>query len=124
MPPSKLQVFCFPHNIDGRRLAHGVMATGKDFLAHTEALDLDMAVSQPQDHMVAQGDLGGGRKFIRKLDARVVPLCAGLYFFAFLDRSSIGNARVLGLEKEIPFAGDEWNLVLTVFFITYIVFEM
>ncbi len=35
------------------------------------------------------------KKLVRKQDLRIVPLCAGIYLLCFLDRSNIGNAKVL-----------------------------
>lgn len=35
------------------------------------------------------------KKLVLKQDLRIVPLCAGIYLLCFLDRSNIGNAKVL-----------------------------
>lgn len=37
------------------------------------------------------------RKLLRKLDLALVPWLSFLYLLSFLDRTSIGNARVCGL---------------------------
>ena len=42
---------------------------------------------------------------------------------AFLDRSNIGNAEIAGMEKELNLTGDRYEWLLTIFYITYIVFE-
>lgn len=60
----------------------------------------------------------------RKFDRRVLPLCILLYFSAFIDRSNMGNARILGLEKDIDLSGNRFNIALTAFFVTYIIFDM
>lgn len=47
-----------------------------------------------------------------------------MYLFCFIDRANIGNARLAGLEKELGLKGYDYNLVLTVFYISYIIFEL
>ena len=43
---------------------------------------------------------------------------------AFLDRSNIGNAEIAGMQKDLRLgAGDKYSWLLTIFYITYIVFE-
>lgn len=47
-----------------------------------------------------------------------------LYLCAFIDRSNIGNARILGLQKDLSLGGFKINEALTAFFVAYIAFEM
>lgn len=42
---------------------------------------------------------------------------------SFLDRTNIGNARILGLEKDIGITPGQYNLALAIFFISYSLFE-
>ncbi len=43
---------------------------------------------------------------------------------AFLDRSNIGNAQVAGMRKDLRLGtGDKYPWLLTIFYISYIVFE-
>ncbi|KAL6157038.1 hypothetical protein ACJQWK_06638 [Exserohilum turcicum] len=58
----------------------------------------------------------------RKLDTHVVPLLSVLYLLAFLDRSNIGNARIAGMEKDLHLSSDDYTWLLTIFYISYIVF--
>ncbi|EUC51362.1 hypothetical protein COCMIDRAFT_79405 [Bipolaris oryzae ATCC 44560] len=58
----------------------------------------------------------------RKLDKHVVPLLAALYLLAFLDRSNIGNARIAGMEEDLHLSSSEYSWLLTIFYISYIVF--
>ncbi|TFY69332.1 hypothetical protein EVG20_g3195 [Dentipellis fragilis] len=41
------------------------------------------------------------RKLMRKIDLRLVPWLALLYLLSFLDRTSIGNAKLYGMEKDL-----------------------
>lgn len=57
----------------------------------------DGAKKAPRDTVYNPGvDVSGidERKLMRKVDSRTVPWLAFLYLLAFLDRSSIGNAKV------------------------------
>lgn len=43
---------------------------------------------------------------------------------SFLDRTNIGNARLFGLEADLKMAGLDYNVVLAVFFPTYVLAEI
>ncbi|BCR84500.1 uncharacterized protein ACHE_11902S [Aspergillus chevalieri] len=63
------------------------------------------------------------RKLLWKLDLRLVPWLCLLYLVAFLDRTNIGNAKVAGLQEDLNITDTQYNIALTVFFISYSVFE-
>ena len=59
-----------------------------------------------------------------KIDLYIVPTVALLYLFCFIDRANIGNAKIAGLEKDLGMKGYDYNGVLSIFYISYIVFEI
>ncbi|KAK5048561.1 hypothetical protein LTR84_005652 [Exophiala bonariae] len=59
-----------------------------------------------------------------KIDLYIVPTVALLYLFCFIDRANIGNARLAGFEKDLKLKGYDYNTVLSVFYISYIIFEI
>ncbi|CCF32429.1 Tna1 protein [Colletotrichum higginsianum] len=59
-----------------------------------------------------------------KTDLCVIPLAALIFMFCFIDRSNIGNARLAGLERDLGLVGYDFNSVNTVFYVSYIVFEI
>ncbi|KAK2623790.1 hypothetical protein QTJ16_006971 [Diplocarpon rosae] len=59
-----------------------------------------------------------------KVDLMIVPTVALLYLFCFIDRANIGNAKLAGLEKDLGMVGYDYNAVLSVFYVSYIVFEI
>ncbi|KAF2739561.1 MFS general substrate transporter [Polyplosphaeria fusca] len=63
------------------------------------------------------------RRVRRKLDFHVVPMVMALYLLAFLDRSNIGNARIAGMEDDLHLSSDQYDWLLTIFYISYIIFE-
>lgn len=62
-------------------------------------------------------------RVVRKLDLRVPTLLGFLYLVAFLDRSNIGNAKIAGMEHDIHLTGNRYSWLLTIFYISYTVFE-
>ncbi|KAJ5108292.1 hypothetical protein N7456_004967 [Penicillium angulare] len=63
------------------------------------------------------------RKLLWKLDIRLVPWLSLLYLASFLDRTNIGNAKIDGLSKDLGMSGPQYNATLTIFFVSYSVFE-
>ncbi|KAJ9669404.1 hypothetical protein H2201_000271 [Coniosporium apollinis] len=63
------------------------------------------------------------RAVLRKLDRRLVLFIALLYMLSFLDRSNIGNAKVAGLSRDLSLSSSQYEMLLTAFYITYILFE-
>jgi MFS family permease len=64
------------------------------------------------------------KRVLRKLDIRLAPLFAILYFVAYLDRSNIGNAAVAGLRDDLNLTGPQFSTAVSVFFATYVAFEL
>lgn len=63
------------------------------------------------------------RRVRRKLDFRLTLFVALLYMLSFLDRSNIGNAKVAGLMRDLRLDDNQFEWLLTAFYITYILFE-
>ncbi|GAA5890625.1 hypothetical protein JCM8208_004939 [Rhodotorula glutinis] len=68
-------------------------------------------------------DEAAERALRRKIDIRILPTVALLYLFCFIDRANIGNARLAGLEKDLNLKGYDYNILLTAFYVAYVVFE-
>lgn len=49
------------------------------------------------------------KKVIRKMDIRLIPMLALLYFLSFLDRGNIGNASIEGLTEDLNMTGPQYN---------------
>ncbi|RPB03821.1 MFS general substrate transporter [Choiromyces venosus 120613-1] len=63
------------------------------------------------------------RAVVRRLDWCLVLFLAVLYMLSFLDRSNIGNARIAGMTEDLELEGDNYEWLLTAFYVTYISFE-
>ncbi|KAH9834326.1 Major Facilitator Superfamily [Teratosphaeria destructans] len=59
----------------------------------------------------------------RKLDIHLVLFVALLYLMSFLDRSNIGNAKIAGLTDDLSLSDDQYEWLLTIFYMTYVLFE-
>ncbi|KAJ2970386.1 hypothetical protein NUW58_g9714 [Xylaria curta] len=73
---------------------------------------------------LVQFDLEAERKLRHKLDYMIVPTVSILYLFCFIDRANVGNARLAGFEKDLGLTGNDYNMVLSIFYVSYIVFEI
>ncbi|ODQ59502.1 hypothetical protein WICANDRAFT_32532 [Wickerhamomyces anomalus NRRL Y-366-8] len=64
------------------------------------------------------------KKVLRKMDLHLIPLLALLYLISFIDRGNVGNARIEGITVTLKLTEDEFNICVTIFFITYALFEI
>ncbi|KAI9835273.1 MAG: hypothetical protein M1819_002417 [Sarea resinae] len=99
-------------------------ASATDEVKDLEAIRLENVgtdgeeVRQPY-HFSAEDE----KRVVRKMDWRIPPLVSFLYLLSFLDRSNIGNARIAGMSKDLQLHGNRYDWLLTIFYITYVVFE-
>ncbi|KAG8624752.1 hypothetical protein KVT40_007819 [Elsinoe batatas] len=66
------------------------------------------------------------KRMIRKMDMRLLPFLALLYLLSFLDRTNIGNARLVNLEADLGMnpRGLDYNNALAIFFPFYVAAEI
>ncbi|KAI4523591.1 MFS general substrate transporter [Schizophyllum commune Loenen D] len=64
------------------------------------------------------------KRVLWKLDLHVLPPLSLLCLANFIDRSNIGNVRIAGLEADTHLKDTQFNVVLAVFFATYILVEL
>lgn len=60
------------------------------------------------------------KRLVWKFDLRILPTLAVMYLFNSLDKSNLGNAKTNGLEKSLGLKGEDYNLILSIFFIPYV----
>ena len=51
---------------------------------------------------------------------RILPVLALLFLCSFIDRTNVGNAKILGLEADININDHQYAVGLSVFYATYI----
>ncbi|KAM7215226.1 MFS transporter-11 [Rhypophila decipiens] len=98
--------------------------------AHLETEDAHFAAERGHaatdqyGHALVHFDPKVEAKLRRKIDLYIVPTVALLYLFCFIDRANIGNARLAGFEADLDLKGYDYNFLLSVFYISYIIFEI
>ncbi|KAK5272994.1 hypothetical protein LTR99_002388 [Exophiala xenobiotica] len=87
--------------------------------AHVPVID----VPDPDEGLTDEERKKIDRKLLWKLDLQLIPWLTLLYLIAFLDRTNIGNAKIDGLQEDLNMTSNQYNNTLTIFFISYSVFE-
>ncbi|KAK7048382.1 MFS general substrate transporter [Favolaschia claudopus] len=64
------------------------------------------------------------KQLLRKLDLRLLPILTLLYLLSFLDRTNIGNAKIIGLTTDLHVAPPQYNTALALYFVAYVIFEV
>ncbi|EPT03013.1 hypothetical protein FOMPIDRAFT_126735 [Fomitopsis schrenkii] len=64
------------------------------------------------------------KKLQRKIDWQLIPWLSFLFLLSFLDRTSVGNAKLYGVEQALHITDTQYLIALTVFFIPYAAFEV
>ncbi|KAJ6153745.1 hypothetical protein N7470_006704 [Penicillium chermesinum] len=64
------------------------------------------------------------RRLLWKLDVRILPVLALLFLCSFLDRTNVGNAKIIGLEKDIKISDHQYDIGLAIYYLFYICSEL
>lgn len=85
----------------------------------------DASPSHASAQTLTLEDLGVDEKaLVRKLDVHLLWLVMSLYLFSFLDRVNIGNARLYDFEADLGLVGSQFQIAVSILFVTYITFEV
>jgi hypothetical protein len=57
-------------------------------------------------------------QIIRKTDFHLLTLCVLINVFNFIDRSNVGNARLLGMQRDLRLSGNKYNIAVMCTFIS------
>ncbi|KAJ3830758.1 major facilitator superfamily domain-containing protein [Lentinula raphanica] len=63
-------------------------------------------------------------QLVRRIDLRLLPILTLLYLLSFLDRTNIGNARIIGLATDLDLSAPAYNTSLALYFVAYVIFEV
>ncbi|KAF7562376.1 hypothetical protein G7046_g1737 [Stylonectria norvegica] len=90
-----------------------------------EDAEVKRTVGEPPQIFGAEHEVSiDEKKLVRKLDLHIIPLVMGLYLFSFLDRVNIGNARLYGLEEDLNLSSQQFQVAVSILFVTYLLFEV
>ncbi|KAI0827497.1 putative MFS transporter [Hypoxylon sp. FL0890] len=80
-------------------------------------------------HVVISEDTSAGiidraaeKALCRKFDLRLLPVLAIMYLFNALDKGNLGNAQTAGLSKDLNFEAGQYNQIVGIFFVPYVLF--
>ncbi|TVY85396.1 putative transporter [Lachnellula suecica] len=85
----------------------------------TEEPESQLATSSEPAYIV---DYHAERALCRKFDFRLLPVLALMYLFNALDKGNLGNAKTDGMEKDLHFKSNQYNIILSVFYVPYVLF--
>ncbi|KAF9006193.1 MFS general substrate transporter [Cyathus striatus] len=83
-----------------------------------------LSIKSESDETSSVIDPNAEKKLLRKLDIVLLPMFTLIYCCNFIDRTSIGNARIAGLEKDLGMKGFDLNIALTVYYICYVISDV
>lgn len=58
-------------------------------------------------------------RLVRKQDLRILPMVFLLYFFTFLDRANLGNARIAGMQENLDLGAYGFNIGACLYYAVY-----
>ncbi|KAF9064790.1 MFS general substrate transporter [Rhodocollybia butyracea] len=61
------------------------------------------------------------RKFVRRLDWGLMTIACLQYFVKYLDQSNVSNAYVSGMKEALDFQGNEYNTLITMWMVGYVI---
>ncbi|KAI1383439.1 MFS general substrate transporter [Hypoxylon trugodes] len=76
------------------------------------------------DSTSLESDSAAEKRLVRKTDLLMMPGLALAYFTHTLDRANLGNAKTDGFEKDLGLVGDQFSLLLVLFYVPYAIFNI
>ncbi|GMM35165.1 hypothetical protein DASC09_024900 [Saccharomycopsis crataegensis] len=64
------------------------------------------------------------KKLVRRLDYMILPALQIIYILNYLDRTNIGTARLGTLEEDTNLHGTQYNTVIAIFFVGYVLMQV
>ncbi|KAK7202800.1 major facilitator superfamily domain-containing protein [Myxozyma melibiosi] len=95
----------------------------------TDANDAVLPVYSDTDGSALEVTISAGvidpvieRRICRKFDFHLLPLLAMMYLFNALDKGNLGNAKTDGMTTDLNFVNNQYNIILSVFYVPYVLF--
>ncbi|KAF2757280.1 MFS general substrate transporter [Pseudovirgaria hyperparasitica] len=64
------------------------------------------------------------KRLLWKMDSRILPILALLFLCSFIDRTNVGNVKILGLQASLRITDHQFAIGLCAFYATYILSEI
>ncbi|GES61377.1 hypothetical protein ATEIFO6365_0011003600 [Aspergillus terreus] len=94
---------------------------------HVESVKLEDGASKPSSRSgpVYGIDEAHQKRVIRRVDLRLLPILGVMYSISLIDRTNLGLALVAGMQEDLGLdVGARYTIIVMVFFVAYIVFEI
>jgi sugar phosphate permease len=88
-------------------------------LGKTETTESDRALDERIDQFTPEEQ----KKIIRRIDRRLVLTLGFLYCVSLMDRTNLGIASVAGMGVDLKLIGERYNIIVLLFFITYVLLQ-
>ncbi|KAL4782187.1 major facilitator superfamily domain-containing protein [Aspergillus varians] len=98
------------------------VSAGKHSLPEEDPNKGDTYAAGVVEHVVHVVDHKAERALCRRFDLRLMPVLAVMYLFNALDKGNIGNAETDGMSDDLNFKPGQYNLLLSIFFVPYVIF--
>ncbi|KAH7927986.1 MFS general substrate transporter [Leucogyrophana mollusca] len=59
----------------------------------------------------------------KKIDQHILPMMCVLYWIQYMDKMTLSNSSILGIQKSTNLTTNEYNWLSTVFYLSYLLFE-
>ncbi|KAJ9136893.1 Major facilitator superfamily domain-containing protein [Pleurostoma richardsiae] len=89
---------------------------------HLETVGADLKAVDGDDFIENRAEKE--KALLRKIDLRMMPLMMLLYVLNYLDRNNIATARLGNFEKDIGLEGTQYNTIISIFFVGYILTQV
>lgn len=96
---------------------NGDIKVNPDITQNIKDSEFNIGITSESAYVV---DHQAERDLCRKFDFRLLPVLACMYLFNSLDKGNLGNAKTDGLEKDLGFKSNQYNIILSVFYIPYV----
>ncbi|KAH9904048.1 major facilitator superfamily domain-containing protein [Xylariomycetidae sp. FL2044] len=63
-------------------------------------------------------------RLVRKLDLRVMPIIWLMYFFNYVDRGTLAQARLNDLEEDLGMSGNDFNVTVSILVVGYVLMQV
>ncbi|KKK23306.1 putative MFS transporter [Aspergillus rambellii] len=97
-------------------------SAGKDSLPEEDPNKSDRYAPGVVESVAHVVDHKAERALCRRFDLRLLPVLAVMYLFNALDKGNLGNAETGGMSDDLHFKPNQYNLLLSIFFIPYVLF--
>ncbi|KAI1498133.1 major facilitator superfamily domain-containing protein [Biscogniauxia marginata] len=108
------------------------METAKDVREEIRSEGITNCLENPKNAVAVHRDYAGAQpktdpkeiRLVRKLDLRVMPVLWLMYFFNFLDRGALAQARLNNLEDDLHMAGNDFNVAVSILTAGYVLMQI